>query len=353
MNKITVFSLIFSALFLGCKPKQNIAEVNTVQEYPFEFLDSIAASTAIITDHTNHYFDKATPLDMSIQMKRPLNGLEGRAQILEYYQSFLQTEVLDFSDQEKASLAKVMIQALNLCNSLSPELVPGPVKLIKTKGNHYGAGAFYTREKSIVIPESDLNLFDEDRMLGTLLHELSHIITRYSPKLQDELYQTIGFEKLIADETKLSIPEPLKIKLLANPDGLDKKHAIRLVKPNGKLIWALPLTYSNYDNYTAEVPVFFGYLQFQLFELEAGEAGTFKVLTKPDGHSTLHLQNFPDFFEKITDNTNYIIHPDEIIADNFYLMILASNNIGGFSMDNFSENGIKLIKKVKTAIMKH
>ncbi len=353
MNKIMIFSLIFSALFLGCKPKQNIPEVNYIQEYPFEFLDSMEASTAIITDHKNHYFDKVTPLDMSIQMKRPLNGLEDRSQILEFYKSFLQTEVLEFSDKEKAALTKVMIRALNLCNSLSAELVPGPVKLIKTKGNHYGQGAFYTREKCIIIPQSDLTSFDEDRMLETLLHELSHIITRYSPELKDKLYQTIGFEKIIDDETQLSIPEPLTAKLLANPDGLDKNHGIRLVKPNGKLIWALPLTYSNYDNYTADIPVFFGYLQFQLFELEAGKAGNFKILTKPDGKSTLHLQHFPDFFEKITDNTNYIIHPDEIIADNFYMMLLATNNIGGLSMDNFSENGLKLIKKVKTVIMEH
>jgi hypothetical protein len=352
MNKIPFFSLIILIMLFGCKPKENITEINTIKDHPFEFLDSIAASNAIITDNTDQYFEKVTVLDMSIQMKRPVNGLEDRSQILEYYRSFLQTEVLNFTEQEKTSLKKVMIRALNLCNSLSPELVPGPVKLIKTKGNHYGAGAFYTREKCIIIPQSDLTFFDEERMLGTLLHELSHIITRYSPQLQDDLYQTIGFEKLIPDETKLTIPEPLKIKLLSNPDGLDKNHAIRLVKPNGKLIWALPLTYSSYKNYTADIPVFFGYLQFQLFELETSESGTFKVLTKPDGQSTLHLQNFPGFFEKITDNTEYIIHPDEIIADNFYLMIFASNNIAGLSRNNFSKEGQALMKKIKTVIMK-
>lgn len=351
MNKTPIFFFIILTLILGCKPKQSFTEINPETSFPFEFLDSTNAATAIISDSTDHYFEKATTLDMSIQMKRPMNGLEERDQVLEYYKAFLQDEVLDFSDTEKTALKNVLIRAMNLCNSLSANLVPTPVKLIKTKGNHYGQGSFYTRERCIIIPESDLRNFDEDRMLTVMLHELSHIITRYRPKLRDELYKTIGFEKIIQNESELNIPEPLKIKLLGNPDGLSTQHAIRLVKPNGQLIWALPLVYSEYPNYTPEVPFFFGYLRFQLFELVAREDGTFTLALKNDGRSTLNLQEFPAFFEKITDNTDYIIHPDEIIADNFYLMLLSTNEMAGFSMDKFSENGQKLIKKIKATII--
>ncbi len=352
MNKTLLVSLITLFLFAGCKPKQNITETS-VEDYPFDFLDSTAAAKAIITDTSDLYFERVTPIDMSIQMKRPMNGVEDREQILSYYLPFLQTEVMDFTDTEKAALNKIMIRALNLCNSLSSNLVPVKVNLIKTRGNHYGSGAFYTRENCIVFPESDLKNITEYDLLPVILHELSHIITRYKPDLRQELYNTIGFKKIISDESKLIIPDSLNYRLLGNPDGLNRQYAIRLVKPNGKLIWALPLVYSDYDNFTPDIRVFFGYLRFQLFELESKESGAFEVITKPDGQSTLHLQDFPGFFEKIGDNTEYIIHPDEIIADNFYMMILASNETAGFSMNKFSKEGRKLIQKIKTVVLEH
>jgi hypothetical protein len=43
-----------------------------LKDHPFEFLDSIAAAKAIITDNTDQYFEKVPVLDMSIQMKRPV-----------------------------------------------------------------------------------------------------------------------------------------------------------------------------------------------------------------------------------------------------------------------------------------
>lgn len=352
MNKTLILSLIILLLFTSCKPKQNITETQ-VEDYPFEFLDSTEAAKAIISDTSDHFFERVTSLDMSIQMKRPMNGTEDREQILSLYKSFLQTEVIDFTDTEKAALTKIMIRALNLCNSLSSNLVPAPIQLIKTKGNHYGDGAFYTRENCIVFPENDLKNITEYDLLPVMLHEISHIITRNNPPLKEALYNTISFKKIITDDSKLIIPDSLKSQLLCNPDGLNRQYAIRLVKPNGKLIWALPLVYSDYENYTPDIRVFFGYLRFQLFELESKGEGVYEVIIKENGQSTLHLQDFPDFFEKIGDNTEYIIHPDEIIADNFYMMILATNETAGFNMNKFSKEGKKLIQKIKAVVLEH
>ncbi|MEY3421126.1 MAG: hypothetical protein RIR48_1415, partial [Bacteroidota bacterium] len=58
------------------------------------------------------------------------------------------------------------------------------------------------------------------------------------------------------------------------------------------------------------------------------------------GNTTIPLKKTPIFFTKIKDNTQYIIHPDEIMADNFMLAVLAfSNN----EFDRFSENGASLL----------
>lgn len=353
MHKFFLPGLFLLITLAGCKSKQHVPEPLTEDNFPFEILDSVQASKAIITDDKDGFFENITPLDMSIQMKFSLNGTESRDVLLESYRSFLQTEVVDFSEDEKTFLKKVMLRAMNLCNSMSANLVPGPVRLIKTRGNHYGDGAFYTREKCIVIPDSDLDHLNEDKFLAILLHELSHIINRYTPELRDQLYHTIGFEKIISNEEQLMIPEPLKSHLLSNPDGLQMQYAIRLAKPDGTLFWALPLIHCPYDHYSADVNLFFGHLKFELFELDQKANGRFEVVTNQEGQSTLHIQEFQDFFEKIGDNTQYIIHPDEIIAENFYMMILATNKTAGFSMDHFSDRGKKLINEVKKTVMAH
>ena len=61
------------------------------------------------------------------------------------------------------------------------------------------------------------------------------------------------------------------------------------------------------------------------------------------------MANVPDFFEQITDNTGYIIHPDEIIADNF-MYIMMRGKEGGLQK-NFSEAGLQLLKNIKSVLV--
>ena len=60
------------------------------------------------------------------------------------------------------------------------------------------------------------------------------------------------------------------------------------------------------------------------------------------------MANVPDFFRQITDNTGYIIHPDEIIADNFVFVMLNQQEDG--LKKEFSEDGTALLKKIKEVL---
>jgi hypothetical protein len=55
------------------------------------------------------------------------------------------------------------------------------------------------------------------------------------------------------------------------------------------------------------------------------------------------------FFTKIKDNTQYIIHPDEIMADNFMFAVLAFSND---DYNRFSGTGKVLIKELLTILRK-
>ena len=57
------------------------------------------------------------------------------------------------------------------------------------------------------------------------------------------------------------------------------------------------------------------------------------------------MNNIPDFFAQITDNTGYIIHPDEIVADNFMYIMMREKKDG--LNRTFSEKGVELLKDMK------
>ena len=66
----------------------------------------------------------------------------------------------------------------------------------------------------------------------------------------------------------------------------------------------------------------FGYLSFRLMEVEQVE-GRWKAKLK-DSKPIFHLPRTPDFQRQIGRNTSYIIHPEEVLADNFALMLLGT-----------------------------
>ena len=346
---------IYIALFIGllgvmsCHSNKTIETTGSTATDGFVLLDSIAAAQAIIIDKTDGLFERITPIDMAIQTKQSLKRKGDRTKMLVDYKAFLQQDVEDFTAKEKVVLTKLMRKAIRLCDSLSHKILPTTIQLIKTKGKHYGDGAFYTRDDCIIIPASDLKTPNEKQLLQVMLHEISHIISRYNPALREKLYNLVGFEKILT-ESNLIINEPLKSQLLANPDGMNMEYAIQVHAPNGELIWALPLLYANKRDFQPKSPAFFSYLTFELFELKKQEDGRFLVHTDKNGHATLMLGKLPDFFKKIGDNTQYIIHPDEIIADNFWMMTLATQQVDGVTMDKFSAAGKVLILDVEKAV---
>ncbi|MEO0341598.1 MAG: hypothetical protein AAF242_20610, partial [Bacteroidota bacterium] len=56
--------------------------------------------------------------------------------------------------------------------------------------------------------------------------------------------------------------------------------------------------------------------------IEEKPDGGYQLLTKEDGGSTIDYMNVaPSFFKKIGYNTVYFYHPDEILAENFSVML--------------------------------
>jgi len=180
-----------------------------------------------------------------------------------------------------------------------------------------------------------------------MLHEIFHIYSRYNPEKRKALYELIGF-KNIGDPTLLKMNPPLKDRVLLNPDGVNYAVAIDLKLEDGEQVRAIPIIYSQQDGYIENQDAFFSYLGFNLFPIHPPLSRLIQVQSNQKGQSKLNIATLSDFRRQIRNNTDYIIHPDEILADNFMFLINSMQDEN--YLEKFSGEGQKLIQSIK-AIM--
>jgi len=335
---------VFAINLLSCKSKQTLSSVALSPTQSIVFLDSLQATTAITRDDMENFFGDIGILDMSIQMKKDFSKETDRNVVLTAYKQYLKEDVLSFTADEKVLLEKIFNRVLTNSNKVSTTIFGKEIRLIKTHAKHYGESVYYTRENIIVIPKHVLAEKNESAIYGTMLHELFHIYSRYHPKERAELYGLIGF-KDIGPVSNLQIDQALKHRILLNPDGVDFSYAIKLDIGEDKPILAIPIILANTTAFKKGQPEFFSYLDFGLFKISPPYSKLIKVHSDNDGNTLLKPEQLGDFYKQIKDNTNYIIHPDEVMADNFMFLITAQEKPE--SVKRFSEEGQQLLKDVE------
>lgn len=339
-----LFLAITALLLFGCKSQKSLNTLELSPTQSIVFLDSIPAAKAIIQDEVDNFFEHIQIVDMAIQMKRNYPAATTRDQVVVDYKKFLQEDVADFSKEEIAFVEEVWNEVYVLTNKVSPAIFPKQIRLIKTHAKHYGASVYYTREDCIVIPKYAMEAQNRDAFKSTMLHELFHIYSRYNPEKKDALYKVIGFSK-VGDISTLSMQDSLKQRVLLNPDGINFAYAIELKDKDGKEIYAIPIIASNEFDFSKSKPQFFDYLAFNLYEIQAPYSRMINVKSKSNGDSTISFRDFPSFFEQIRDNTGYIIHPDEVLADNFIYVCMTKDQPD--FQQRFSAPGKELLKLIE------
>lgn len=261
------------------------------------------------------FVKRLSPFDRAARMKTDKRVSE------EEYLTFVGKNVLKWDEAEKQ---KVISALQNIKPPLDSLSLPFPPKVfvIKTTGNEEG-GAAYTRANAIILTKSDLSA-PLAKIQKLICHELFHIMSRANPGLREKLYEAIGFVKC----NELVFPSELKSRKITNPDAPKNDHRVRL-EVNGKNYWTIPILFSVSEKYNVERGgEFFNYLQFQFLLVERDE-GSSVVRPIYDGRqpTLVGMQQVSGFFDQVGKNTGYIIHPEEILADNFALLVLGQRNL--------------------------
>jgi hypothetical protein len=239
----------------------------------------------------------------------------------ETFLRYLAQQCLSWTDAEMEKYGRFLA-------TLRPKLqaydlsFPAEVLLVKTtSADEGGAAVAYTRQNAIIVTRKMLQQSD-GTLQKILVHELFHILSRHDPDLQIRLYELIGFQRC----NEIILPESLAKRKLTNPDAPGNNNRIRLTHQD-TVVQAIPLIYARDAVYDADKgSTVFDFLEFRLLavtkrkdlwqaSLRSGEAVLYDV-SEVDG-----------FFEQIGRNTGYIIHPEEILADNFVHLVNGTEDL--------------------------
>lgn len=232
---------------------------------------------------------------------------------------YVQQQARPWTAAEQAKITSILKEITPLIAPLKVTW-PDTVYMVKTTGLEE-ANAPHCRESSVIIPQETLKR-DTNQLKRILLHELFHILSRNSPELRAKLYAIVGFR----ETQPIPLPASLAKRKITNPDAPLVNCVIR-IEHDDEPIHVAPVLYSRMEEYdTLANRSLFGELMFQLLRVE--QQGNNWVPVLEDGKPILVAPRTQrSFQEQIGRNTGYIIHPEEVLADNFVHLLLETPNL--------------------------
>ncbi len=274
----------------------------------------------------DEFIENMSPLDRAIRMRseKPVSADE--------FLKFVGNNITSWDNEEREQVQKVLASLSPKFDSFAPYL-PDKIYLIRTTGNEEG-GVAYTRGNAIVFPRR-LPMSDVLGLYKIISHEIFHVISRQNKQLKDKLYGIIGFSKCPV----YNLPKSLDNRRITNPDSPLNEYCIQ-VRVAKKDVIVLPLLYSQVDAYSKrDGEELFDYLQAAFLSIARVKNPGQKTIILKDSEMTLYKEEeLQGFFEQIGNNTDYTIHPEEILADNFSYLFLGVTEI----------ESPRIIEKMKT-----
>ncbi len=247
-----------------------------------------------------------TPLDRRLRLQSDAPVDEAT------YLEFARQQAREWTQDER----DLIRQALDL---IRPRLAglksvwPDTISLVKSTGQEE-AQAPHCRGNAVVLPRGHLGQ-SPDALQALLAHELFHILSRQSPELRRSMYSIVGCQ--LCDP--IALPASLKDRKITNPDA-PSINAVLTVSHEGEPLRVTPLVISKQTAYESlRQRTLFGELIFRLAEVEPHEGG-WKVREAP-GPELWTPEQLPDYYRQVGRNTGYIIHPEEVLADNFMFLV--------------------------------
>lgn len=303
------FNLFLICAFCQIIATSTITKAQDADTVSFRFANTEEASKLVGADDS--FTLGWSDFDIISRLQNP-NGT--REDLL----AFRQREVREWTEEEKQLILQDMLELNKIIRAEGYELpFPKEVILVKSTMKDEGNAGGYTQANWIALSANYLERAGDDNRRKLLLHELSHILTRNSFSYKQKLYSALGFN--VVPES-LAYPEFLVKRRISNPD-IAAYDSYGPFKINGKTENCAMYLYTDRDWNKGE---FFEYVRIAFVPY----GDDLKPKTDAQGKVIIYdISEVEDFTERVGKNTNYIIHPEEILAENFVLAFLNKTEV--------------------------
>lgn len=261
----------------------------------------------------DRYTDTWSSFDIASRLQRKGATRKDIAELIAYAPS----QIRNWTEADTTKMKSIIAQLDSIITANNFHLpLPKEIYLLKTTTKEEGGAGGYTRMKYIVLQDNIVSMKSAE-LMQVLIHEIFHVLTRNSPEFRKAMYAIIGF-KLCPE---MPFPSALDNYRISNPDAPFLDSYITL-KKEGKPIDCTMIIYSKKEYNGGS---FFGYLNIGFVLLRSDEPKQAAIVDdKPVIYAMNEVENF---FEQVGRNTNYLIHPEEILANNFIFAVTDTKNL--------------------------
>jgi hypothetical protein len=267
--------------------------------------------------------------------------------------AFVSGNALSWTSEERAYWSRLVDRLSEAVTGLM--LSVPEIFLVKTTGMEE-FGFAYARDRAIVLPQGRLEMAgDERRDFFLLAHEFFHYLSVNNPALRDALYELLGFLRIDG----LMYPPELEDRRVSNPTWYADHVSLQVDTPRGPAE-VVPLIRTSIPLEevirlpTGGPPVIARHIELVLV---AVDRQTGRVLRDAAGAPITYPLDDTDLVDRMARNTSYMIHPQEVIADNFALLMewratgVQPDVVPGGPGEGFQVNDIPLLQAIERVLI--
>ncbi len=294
----------------GCSPAgmasladQMEARYNPEREIVSFFPDSEQGAVTMLSNTA--YYEGLTQRDLEYRMQQEDATLGD-------YEAFAAEQVQEITEEEQALISDSLARLGARFEEIGYEFpIENRVTFIKTTMAEEPGAEAYSHGSQIYLGEEVLasGLSEEETVRDAfdmvMAHELFHVLTRNDPEFRENMYRLIGFR---IGEEDVAFTDEVREQLLSNPD-VEHFDEYGVFTIDGEPTEAIVVSYV--PEYVPDTEM--------LAEVRTGLV----PVRQPD--HIVPIDEVPDFFDVVGDNTGYVISAEECLADNFsYALIFGT-----------------------------
>lgn len=264
---------------------------------------SVKSGQNILSANDN-YMNRMAPAEIAIRVFSPKADKTS-----DDLKSLYIANVLEWTNEEKSQIAALIESNTERLKSVN-HLLPNEITFVKVN-NKVEGGLPHTRGHAIILPAAKLPVTD-----NLFYHELFHVLSREQKAKHQSLYGLIGFQSCDFTPT-----QEIRKKSLTNPDVPAESYYLP-VTINDKPSAIMSFLYASREAFDPTIEHgFSGHFGFGLLKVSTSKGQCTVDVDAQGKAQILDPSSVPEFFASIGKNTSYIIHPEEVLADNFVFLM--------------------------------